>query len=118
MSHPPICPKSEMFFQEDSGETYMQFPDETSDFAWACNIAFSNGYERRVAAAFAEVEWRKREERWSALWRRVLGRSTKELWGTGSHHRKTLRYQMDRASECGAICEDIADQWRAWADES
>ena len=109
MSHPPICPKSEMFFVEDSGETYMQFPDETSDFAWACNIAFSNGYERRVAAAFAEVEFRKRAERWDKVLDRAFKRFDWENLGDWTKHAPTKFPHTQKFR-----CLEIADQWRAW----
>jgi hypothetical protein len=90
MSHPLIPPKSKCFGHW-GGFDQFTFSDLFGHFSVAVDCA--TPHERHVIACVAEVEWRRRSERWGLV---RLGFSI-------------------RARREANKCNDIAMAWRQWA---
>ncbi len=95
MNPPPIPPKSNNF--EDCGdEIYAVFLEDQP-----CLDAL-NDY-RDVVAAVAEVEWRRRAERWGKVLRFDWGRS------------RAMKIREAMLAEQAAL--ENANAWRAWGEQ-
>jgi hypothetical protein len=69
VNHPPICPKSEHFRQQESAfrPTYWAFQTRGQSIFVPLPLEKQDEYMRTIIAAVAEIEWRKRAERWMRL---------------------------------------------------
>lgn len=116
MTHPKVPPKSFSFYlcdQSEVEEWCFNLPEECTDFCWGLKLRLANRYERFLIAAAAEVEWRKRAERWQVIWRHLHYRGHKiEFHGHGFYEpgSKRINFADNRISEC----KHIAQQWRKW----
>lgn len=103
MSHPAIPPKSE-FFGVWLGEESFLMPDGEDRFGYM-SLDF-DGWDREtkmIFAAVAEVEWRKRADRWANH------ASENACDYTDESLPRFLRFRRNAAD-----CEYIALLWREW----
>ncbi len=140
MSHPPIPPKSHFFemvsLTDTECEDCLELLGETEYFGPVPNAAYFNAdsqwlghrnYDaicvehndtnaRLIIAAVAEVEWRKRTERWQRVWQYEYESFT--MFRHGMEQTAFIRHQkmhdlawaeMKRSSE-------VALAWRAWGE--
>lgn len=100
MEHPPIAPKSIIVWNETFGVCSM-------DANSGCHYYEPDNYpqDRIIVAAVAEVEWRKRADRWTSV---RLKRFRRGHTGLKSHN--MVLYSN--------ACHDCAEAWREWAKES
>lgn len=75
-------------------------------------IDFEAQFERDIIAAVAEVEWRKRAERWRELYRKIIEKYTIYVPLTGKDADRVDKY----VSQENAAYK-TAEAWRAWAEE-
>ncbi len=102
MSHPPI-PKSRFFSQYADGSADFR-TTERFDRIRKCTC-HAEGQWRLVMAAVAEVEWRKRAERWEKLYKYFCIRNLVRP------RRQILAARCKRAMKLGLIA---VTEWREW----
>ena len=92
MNHPPVPLKSRRFHQYVCGKVVFDYSGAWQDIE-EC--------PKDLIAAIAEVEWRKRAERWHRL--------------ANSHRLDSKRHED--YWKAGELCDEHADAWRAWAEQ-
>jgi hypothetical protein len=120
MNTPPIPPKSEYFFeiQNDPYQRngvwfslpYIRYFSHDSDFPMLVEPQNGNDGdvsddERPIIASVAEVEWRKRAERWHALADKNILNPSSDKVRTGHFVQRAVR------------AEENAEAWRAWGEQ-
>lgn len=107
MTHPPIPPKSSHLFAYCGDESVLGFcwidPNESDADLGMLQAPIDDAHQRHIIAAVAEVEWRRRAERWESL----------ALHYYNDFHpcvREQYFWDMH------GIARRNADAWRAWGE--
>lgn len=124
MNHPPIPPKSAQFVTLD-GDIFFQWPrrpDGTSSTLLHCTAhppmadLITCKDRRLIIAAVAEVEWRKRAERWALVCEWLISKGHEHQfhgYGFTKPGSKLLAECINRVSDC----KSYAWQWRKWGEK-
>lgn len=108
MTHPPIPPKSNYFYEIVRTGAHVVLPLAEDGRCFQIRVADAGAFKRTVIAAVAEVEWRKRCDRWGRLADLCLNGSMRVI-----PHRAARR---DAYVQKWIEAEEHADAWRTWGE--
>jgi hypothetical protein len=105
MNHPPIPPKCK-YFQSEGGHGFVFQTDRIDVF-----LDEASPSERSIIAAIAEVEWRKRADRWAILSDEY---ASKAMYIQGRQFDDIVLRACEFEREHDR-CVAVAIAWRQWA---